>query len=100
MSNKKTPQELRNQFKVIQGGLEDNHVEPDYLSEEELRAEPIGQILQRVYDSYASEHGNFQMPDLGEISPEFFIDAKNFAADPGCDTFIQKRGPFLVDPEA
>ena len=38
-------------FRVIQGGLPDNHVEPSHLSEEELRASPIGQMLRASFDN-------------------------------------------------
>ncbi len=44
-------------FRVIQGGLPDDHVEPPHVTEEELRASTVGQMLSAMFaeDAQAPE---------------------------------------------
>lgn len=98
MSDPKTPLELRAQFKLIQGGLETGQTSPS-ISEEDVRAEPIGEILQKYYERLASQDTGFQMPDFEELSPEAQAELDYMASDPKQDEFDFTKGPFLIDPD-
>lgn len=100
MSNN-TPENIRSQFKLIQGGLSeqpDSSFSAKDFEENELRESCVGKILQRYFEKLASESEDFRMPDPAQLSDATRNEIEYMANANTSDEFDFKKGPFLVDP--
>lgn len=85
--SKQTPEDLRKQFKLIQGGLPDT------------QATPVGEALQNYFESLSLESKGFIAPDLNNLDEVTRRELEYMASDPSADEFDFTKGPFLIDPE-
>lgn len=100
--DKKSPEEIRQTFKLVHGGLSDNPdsgFRPEDFDESGLRASPVGKILQRYFEDLADEGDGFRMPVPEELDAATKAEFDFMSSDPAADTFDFKSGPFLIDPK-
>lgn len=99
--NKKSPEEIRQTFKLVRGGLSDSPdsgFRPEDFEESELRESPVGKILQRYFEKLADESEGFRIPVQEELDATTKGELDFMSSDTAEDTFYFKSGPFLIDP--